>query len=85
MKQIMASATFAAAQAQEATQPTQQREQSSIVSEQVKSDLADWRKAGFDTHSYDVLSYDVFGADYQRRYAKYQQLRKQHARQAVRN
>lgn len=80
---LMASGTFAVAHAQEATQAPPQRQHSSLVSEQVKNDLADWRKAGFDTQSYDTLSYDVFGPEYQRRYAKYQELRKLHGQQAT--
>lgn len=82
---LIASGTFAAAHAQATTPAPQQRAQSSIVSEQVQSDLADWRKAGFDAHSYDVLSYDVFGAEYQRRHAKYLELRKEHTHQTAQN
>lgn len=82
---LAASGIFAVAQAQDTTQIHQQREQSSIVSEQVRSDLADWRKAGFDDYSYDVLSYNVFGAEYKKRYAKYQDLRKLHAHQSTQN
>ena len=82
---LIASGTTAAAYARAATQPTQQAGQSSIISEQVKSDLADWRRAGFDAHTYDVLSYDVFSAAYQQRYAKYQELRKLHTSQTAKN
>ncbi|CAM5473577.1 DUF4148 domain-containing protein [Eoetvoesiella caeni] len=81
----LTSGIFAVAHAQEATPASQQRTQSTTVSEQVKSDLIDWRKAGFDAQSYDALSYDVFGADYQQRYAKYQELRKLHAPQTARD
>lgn len=79
---LTAPGTFVVAHAQGTAQPPHT---SSILSEQVKSDLADWQKAGFDAHSQDVLSYDVFGTEYQQRYAKYKELRKQHTNQAVRN
>jgi len=82
---VMASAAFAAAHAQESTQQLRQPEHVSTVGENVKNDLSDWRKAGFDEHSYDILSYDVYGAEYQRRYAKYQELKQLRVREATRS
>jgi len=80
---LMASGAFNAVQAQEPVQQPQRLEHSQPAGEDVANDLADWRQAGFDTHSYDVLSYDVFGAEYQRRYAKYQALKRLRAQAAV--
>lgn len=77
----LASTAFTAAHAQEPTQQSRQQEQGSTVREDVKNDLSDWREAGFDQHSYDVLSYDIHGAEYQRRYAKYQELKQLRARE----
>lgn len=82
---LMASGAFAAVHAQEPAQQSKKSDQSSLVSAEVKSDLADWRAAGFDAQSADALSYDVFGAECQRRYAKYIELRKLHTQQAAHN
>lgn len=45
------------------------------VGEQTKRDLAAWREAGFTDHAFGALSQDVYGAEYQKRFAKYQELR----------
>jgi len=67
----LAFATFTPAHAQVSAQ-----EQPNLsASERVKSDLADWRSAGFDGHTSDRLSYDVYGAEYKQRYAKYLELK----------
>jgi hypothetical protein len=52
------------------------------VSSQSQSDLADWRAAGFDEQTYAALSQDVYGAAYQQRIAKYEELRKLHSQGA---
>lgn len=78
---LMASGAFGVARAQAPASPSHQ--QSASVGEQVESDLIDWEKAGFDQHTYDVLSYDVFGDAYQKRYAKYKKLRKLHTHQST--
>lgn len=82
---VMASAAFTSAHAQESTQQPRQSEHVSTIDENVKNDLSDWRQSGFDEHSYDILSYDVYGAEYQRRYAKYQELKQLRARASTRN
>lgn len=82
---VMTSAAFSAAQAKEPAQQSHSQERASTVAENVKNDLADWRKAGFDAHSYDALSYNVFGPEYQRRFAKYQELKQLHARAATKS
>lgn len=87
---LIASGGFTVANAEGSAQQPQQSQLSSSqvqqsqkpsVRDEVKSDLADWRAAGFDDHSYDVLSRDVFGAEYQQRYAKYQRLHQLHSHQ----
>ncbi|WP_397473719.1 hypothetical protein [Pusillimonas sp.] len=74
---LVASAAFTTAHAQESPRQPRQPVHVSGASENVKNDLSDWRKAGFDQHTSDILSYDVYGAEYQRRYAKYQELKRQ--------
>ena len=74
---LAASAAVTAAHAQESSQQARQSVQAATSSENVRNDLSDWRSAGFDQHTSDRLSYDVFGAEYQRRYAKYQELKQQ--------
>lgn len=74
---LAASAAVTVAHAQEPSKQARQSVQSATTSENVRNDLADWRSAGFDQHTSDRLSYDVFGAEYQRRYAKYQELKQQ--------
>ncbi len=64
-----------AAQAQGTAPATQ-------VSSQAQSDLADWRAAGFDEQTYAALSQDVYGAAYQQRIAKYEELRNLHSQGA---
>ncbi len=82
---VTTSAAFPAAHAEEPAQQSRSPEHASTVAENVKADLADWRKAGFDAHTYDALSYNVFGAEYQRRFAKYQELKQLRARAATKS
>lgn len=83
---LVAAGSFTVADAQGSTQTPTASQGFSLSSPEVRSDLADWRKAGFDNHTYDMLSaFDVFGPEYQHDYAKYQALRKSHTAQVAQN
>ncbi len=82
---LVAAGSFAVADAQGTTQAPADTQGFSLSSPQVQRDLADWEKAGFDPHTADVLSYDVFGREYQHDYAKYEALRNAHAPQVAQN
>lgn len=78
---LVASAAFTVAHAQESSTQRGQSVHVPTASENVRNDLSDWRNAGFDQHTADRLSYDVYGAEYQRRHAKYQELKQKRAGQ----
>ena len=58
--------------------PTQATAQTSLSRADVRSDLADWRAAGFDESQEIADLYEPFNAQHQQDFAKYQQLRQAH-------